>query len=267
MKRTFLIYAAIASLVVFLLATACKKSEENNQNTSSGCTLSVIETKNSLDSIFYSNDKIQKIYEYDISYGQNKLSEKVRFEYLSSEIQAFPSYSDYNWVEEEPLVLTYSGNNLVQVIRGNQLHMTLYYDKKLKYILYQDATSTPPLKGDSLSVTYDNSGNNIINLKWYNYDLNTKKYSLLANFDFSLDNSNNPYFNSVYFAQKMADEVDGFMDFFNANNITKNASTGYNPAVGSGVVTRTYSYNNMNYPLYVDDNFDGRTYFTYTNPN
>jgi hypothetical protein len=261
MKNTIIICVLFCAII--LLNISCTKDETNtNSNSPNGCNLTVIKSQNETDSIVYLNNQINKINHYTNNTGFGgsslKLQSTIRLDYInSSEIKVY-ELSDYwgtGWIEELSYILILKDSKLSQIKSGEgELWASYYYDgNKLKYFLYNDLIDNYTIATDSFVVKYDTKGNNIIEMKWFAKTNPTEKiYTLLDTFNYIFDDKNNPYRSSTYFVINYSEEEELSLDFFNLNNILSVDS--YN---------RSYSYNEKNYPVYVDSEADGRTYFTY----
>ena len=202
------------------------------------------------DSIFYSNNKVSIIKQYGSSTSTSY--NQYRFEYINSEVKIYERDFNSGVGSTESLIRTMIFKDLkLSQIKNSEgiVYANYVYDaNKLKYVIVDS--------DDSLAVRYDTEGKNITEMKWYDYNPDTKEYSLVETFTYIFDNKNNPYKNYIYYPFYLYDDEENSLDYFNTNNIL---STIY----PTSTINRTYSYNENGYPDYVDRGTDGRIYFEY----
>ena len=200
------------------------------------------------DSIFYSNNKVSVIKKCDLKDIGHFT--QYRFEYIIMKSKYIKLLFLGMFRRKFYRTMIFKDLKLSQIKNSEGIVYANYvYDaNKLKYVIVDS--------DDSLAVRYDTEGKNITEMKWYDYNPDTKEYSLVETFTYIFDNKNNPYKNYIYYPFYLYDDEENSLDYFNTNNIL---STIY----PTSTINRTYSYNENGYPDYVDRGTDGRIYFEY----
>jgi hypothetical protein len=242
MKKLFSI---LTLSVAFVLINSGCSSDETIADLSNTCHVTIIRelgTYHDLsDTIIYQNDKIIRI--------QGDNLGNLRLEYSNNTVNVYETINDVD-LGELDYILILDNSKLSQIKNENgDLYCSYHYNgNKLEYALYHDLGYT----SDSMVVKYDAEGNNIVEMKWYKINDDLITFRLIDTFYYVYDNKNNPFRYSLYYPLLLWDDEEYSFDYFNKNNILSIDS-----------YTRSYSYNENNYPEYVDGRDSWRTYFTY----
>ena len=240
MIRNAVVLLVFSGLV--LLNSGCKRETEK-QILECGCFVQEFSVPSWYsDSIYYADNKISRI---DVYYRKTiEKNTQARFDYSDSEVKiSVRDILDGSPRDFIHYTLSYNQDLKISQVdsNGGRVRANYFYEgDHLKYLLYSKANKIT----DSIAVTFDPRGKNILSALWYNFDQETKKYRLINTAAFHYDNKINPHQNSVHFLYKFYDCKEYSLDYFNTNNFTAIQSSEVN-------IRADYTYNEFDYPVYV----------------
>jgi hypothetical protein len=201
------------------------------------------------DSIFYSNDLISEIARYKIVNGVLKPVMNYTLSYNDNSIRLSsiqPEFGSFSIIMKDlqPSLITGSAS-LPDV-------SFVYERNRLKFFIYKWKSYDGQIATDSMAVTYDNAGENIIKLERYVISDPSGSAKLLYSTSYRFDDKRNPFKASTYAFTEYWKSPDDVITYFNSNNIISIDSHRF-----------SYSYDQNNYPVYQEISTYGRTSFYY----
>lgn len=244
---------SIILLTGFILATGCSKEEDPvllpDVSYDEQKLILVSHPVYGSDSIFYSNDLINEISRYKTINGLLKPVMNYALSYSDNSIHLNslqPGFESFKILmkDSKPSMITESVS-LPDV-------SFVYENSRLKYFLYKwKSNNENQVSTDSLIVTYDKAGENIIELDRYAVS-DQAAPELLYSTTYKFDDKINPFSSSTYVLAKYWKSPDDIIAYFNSNNIISIDSHNF-----------SYSYDQNNYPVYQEIGIYGRTSFYY----
>jgi hypothetical protein len=240
---------------IILVISSCDKEDSRNRMLLSlqvGCSPEVFSVPgNYIDSIYYSFNKISQVNKYFPNYVERNT--KARFEYSENEVKIF--VTDFYWGSWRDIIyytLTFESGKISQVeTNSGRVKANYFYENdNLNYVLYSKGGKVT----DSIAVQWELKGNNISRASWFQFDETIKMYQLTDAVNYSFDDKNNPYKNSLHFLYNFYDCEEFSLDYFNMNNPKTIKSLDYELHKGyiyNYNLHTEYSYNENNYPTSV----------------
>ena len=249
-------------LVLTLLLISCTKSKDDsiaNSTVLNGCKLSVVkfvgDYLSRVDSLIYNGNNL--ISHKNYQYYQNRLESKhsEKYEYLNNVIKVSDGVNS--------LLLTIKDSKLAQISNEiGKVYASYYYSgDKLTYILLGD----PKGERDSLAVSFDSNGKNIVEMGNYWFNIKSKVYTFSSHYKYEFDDKLNPYTKSVWYISERFEEFDLSLDYFNTNNIVSITSIVSNAGWGSnGTDYYLYKYNEKNLPIQLIESWNTKNTISYS---
>ncbi len=237
MKVTKLFFRV--TLLLFPVLLACSDSDDPGSSSSSGaCQLTKYLSGSS--AYIFTYNSAGRISESIHSYGSSQY--KYKLEYTSDQVKLFSGDNSNPPVYTLTETNTINSNGLPVSKKDSNGNITLRYvynGSQLSYYVeyyYNTGISIAGGPKDSIVVTYDAAGKNILKVKNHKYSYDTQSWIAGTIDEYEYDNKINP-FNKLWGA-----DGNGNYEplFFSQNNITSDSENDVNAI---------YTYNDQNYPV------------------